>query len=57
MTWETFVLLVEILASNWCDRLPPKYFEKSCAEEIKECVLDGEDIDFCKGIYIGEKHE
>ena len=55
MTWETFLVLVEMMSANWCDQLEPQYISDTCSEEIIECILDGETTEFCRKLYIMEK--
>lgn len=55
MSWAAYVLFIELTAANWCEKLPVEFYGKSCTEEVVECVLDGEKMDFCKNLYIEER--
>jgi hypothetical protein len=52
MSWEAFLLLINLRATEWCTKHYPK--NKDCVENVVDCVLDGESLKFCKGVYKDE---
>ena len=47
MEWNQFLLWLNIVVTQYCEKNEPKD-KSNCVEVIKECVLDGEQLDWCK---------
>jgi len=54
MTWSAYIILINVLAKNWCGNLTLQHDVAICAESIVECVLDGEEPEFCMNQYLEE---
>lgn len=57
MTWTSYLILLELTVNNWCNNLPAYYYIDTCNEDVMECVLDGEDIEFCQSVYFEENFD
>lgn len=50
MSFEAWLLLISLKVSDFCDSfIVPR---NDCREYVMDCVLDGEDIEWCKNDYI-----
>lgn len=49
MTWTTFLIFLKLKTINFCNSTI--HYNSECESEIIECVLDGEEFEWCKGRY------
>lgn len=50
MSWKILVLILNLEADNFCKSFI--HYEPTCHDQIVECVLDGESLEWCKEDYL-----
>jgi len=48
MEWHAFLLWLNLVTAHYCKTHESKQSYMDCREMIRDCVLDGETIQFCK---------
>jgi hypothetical protein len=49
MDWVLYLLLLDLHIGEFCNSfISPSV---TCAEQVKECVLDGETLEWCQNTY------
>lgn len=57
MSWEAFLLMIHLKASNFCKYEPSQARVVKCEEYITDCMLDGEKFRFCSRDYLRNGNE